>query len=89
MTDLPPIPAFKVANLALAANSMLNDGHPEAALSLLIRAEELVARVADPIAYLNLMNSLDRLWKHHLINSGLRPKGISSVPPPSNPESAS
>jgi hypothetical protein len=76
---LPHIPA----NLLLAADSMLRDGHVEAATHLLIRAEALIARVVDPQNYASLMNHADRLWRHKLIASGLRPAGISSVPPPS------
>jgi hypothetical protein len=73
------IPAYKVANLLLAAHSMLRDGHVAGATHLMVTAEELVQRVADPVAYLNLMTQLDRLWHDKLIDSGLRPQGV--VPP--------
>lgn len=77
----PVVPSYKVANLLLAAHSMLRDGHVHAATHLMISAEDLVTRVADPVAYLNLMTQLDRLWRDKLIDSGLRPRGIVSVPP--------
>lgn len=84
-----PVPAHIPANLLLAADSMLRDGHVEAATHLLIRAEALIARVADPQNFASLMNHADRLWKSKLIATGLRPKGISSVPPPQPPEGVS
>jgi hypothetical protein len=83
MSDLldTPVPAYIPASILLAARRMLDESHAECAVALLTRAEHLIPRVVDPIDFLNLTVQVDKLWRHSLIQTGLRPKGIKSIAP--------
>lgn len=78
MDEETPVTYATCANLLLAADQLLKEHHVALATELLVRCEALIPRVADPQGFVSLMNQADRLWKHKLMKSGLRPKGLKS-----------
>ncbi len=70
--------AYETANLLVAAQKMFKDHHVSMGTALLVRAEQKLPHVSDPLLYLQLTLHCDRLWRDFLLESELCPAVVKA-----------